>query len=178
MNNKYSYSVIKNQVSQINTGDLVEHYHIDYHDGPLSGIIRWKGERYYAHCIDEIDEVRPEPDCEICDGTGQEYNSRPWTPAYDCPECMVSERVFGLFKLPQDQLDEQDFWHNLYLDFVLNKKRENRSDKVNDFLFKFCYARRKKCHKAIDTDYLEPVGYFINWASIDEDYSISSWKFR
>lgn len=179
MNKKYSFQLLKQRTKQLNPRDLVEHYRIDYCDGPLSGIIRWDDQRYYAHCVDELYVVEPDPDCEVCDGTGQEYHSRPWAAPYDCRECMVEERVFGLFKLPQDQMDKQDYWHNLFLDFVLNSKKEDRSKEIKDFLFKFYYTRRKKDYEPIDTDYLEPVGFFVReWARAEKGYTISSWCFR
>lgn len=145
---------------QFDYDELDQEYHIDWYDGPLSGVLSHSGNRYYYAIIDDVFEYRQDPNCDICFGKGT-YLCDDGVMTEDCPECQVPVRIYGIYKVNAATMYRLDYWQALFhlcVDGDIVKKAPRN---VANFLFKFYYARRKKDYQDIDMkNEVQPIGWF------------------
>lgn len=78
-------------------------YHMDYHDGPLSGVMLWKGEKVYFKWVTET---------YFSDPTGHEDDSS------SQDKDIISVRIIGVYRLLKEEMDALDKRHSLFQKYV------------------------------------------------------------
>jgi len=86
---QYNYDFSFIALPNIYWDDVEILYYVNYYDGPLDGMMRYNGDKYWFTCIDE--RYRH---------AGVEETER--------------QRVFVLYKPYESQIAEQDHWHNYF----------------------------------------------------------------
>ena len=92
-------------------------YHLNYWDGPISGVMLWNGERCYFNQSDERSEVREYTESEIenwkkyCIDTNMEFDMD------DCRD-YYNYRQYKVYKTPLDIMQQLDENHNLFRRYV------------------------------------------------------------
>ena len=152
-----NFEFVKRHYPEIVGGDIVEDHHIDWYDGPLSGVAIWQDKYYYYALIGEQKIVKIDTNCEQCGGHTTYLND---TGKVECDECVRWPNCFGLYQIDSVVLDRLMYWNNLFKFCVENGELKSFPD-IAQFLFKFYYARRKKDYKDIDmVNEVVPVGWF------------------
>ena len=86
--------IMENKMEGKNYMSGIEYvYHSGYWDGPLSGMCRYQGRRYWFSCVhdyhDTTDDGRP-----------------------------LDQRIFGIYELTDSEWKEEEYWHNLFEKYV------------------------------------------------------------
>lgn len=93
-------------------------YHMNYWDGPLSGVMLWQGERVYFNCIKEFTIITPWTKEEIKDWeeSCKENNRNPVD--YGDYEDYNIIRVYAAYRLDNEVMESIDFNHNRFRNYV------------------------------------------------------------
>ena len=102
------------------TEDAIMLWHSNYYDGPLSGMADYKGKKVWFDCVED-------EHCNI-------YNIR----------------IFGLYELSDEEVKEEEHWHQFFCDNVgkhsnyVDGKREADSASYTQESFDYYYKEAKK----------------------------------
>jgi hypothetical protein len=102
------------------TEDAIMLWHSNYYDGPLSGLAVYKGKKVWFDCIQD------------------EYDN------------LFNIRVFGLYELSDEELEDEESWHQFFCDNVgrhtnyVDGKREACSAKYTQESFDRFYKAAEK----------------------------------
>ena len=94
-------------------------YHLNYWDGPISGVVLWDGIKQYFHQIDEIVEKITMSDdewssyCEECVRDGYEIDNEDRI-EYD------RYRIFAVYDTPRDYINSIEYDHKQFQKYVGN----------------------------------------------------------
>ena len=103
------------------TEDAIMLWHANYYDGPLSGLAEYKGKKVWFDCIED----------EHCN--------------------LFNMRTFGLYEMSEEELKDEEYWHQLFCDnvgrhsnYVNGKREEDTADYTSESIDFFYKEYRKR----------------------------------
>lgn len=141
-------------------------YHLNYWDGPISGVMLWNGERCYFNQFSERSERIKWSDEEIedwkkhCEENGREFDID------DCEDWDLY-RHYKVYRTPPNVMRDIDEDHELFRRYVgvhTDYDENGRRCLVNHLrpakFHKLFYDRKKENHCKMDVENWEVIGEF------------------
>lgn len=68
-------------------------YHSNYWDGPLSGVCKFQGHRYWFDCVHDYHDTKDDGE-------------------------RLDQRIYGIYRITDSEWQEEDYWHGLFEKYV------------------------------------------------------------
>ena len=141
-------------------------FHIGYHDGPLTGIMLFNGEKVYFSHEDDVYEKITFTEEEIQEIKEKYKELGLGEPEDDDIDDYNFHRYFKIYRLPEEILNDIEYEHSLFEKYVgthtnyyYGNTCELKTTRTQDEWKKF-YDRTDKKNTNIDVSKLECIGEF------------------
>ena len=89
-------------------------YHLNFWDGPLSGVMLWEGERVFFNCIDTFFEIEPWTEEEINNYKDRNKNNLIDEDYFDYNQI----RIFAVYRIEANVMESIDYNHERFRTYV------------------------------------------------------------